>query len=482
MPHAATPPGMGWGSLGLLWAATGEAFVQVQRVPARGAAAHRVAGPLSRDPRSAAPLASPLAVHASEAGPRRSPAPAAQPGAWRVRPEALAAAASAAAAAALRARRRQRGSRGPGWVVTWAEGEAIKEAKPANEAAPASLLKQAVLFLTYFVLQSGMSFYMKWLLSKVKVAENLVGVPASFLVTSSQQLVGFVLFLVFIAGSWLLGKPYKPKPLASRQELLLVLALSLSFTMNIGLNLLSLSLVPLSLTMIIRACSPLSTALMQSTIMRKKQDISAGEWACMSVGVFCATAVVIAQSGGPSGSASFAFFFGVAMSVASLFSGAFDFVFKGILGTSVKLNALDTTCYMALPAAFLTAAIGAVADKPVSKTWATAFTPLMTDWDVFGKLWHVNPTIFGWVALSGILAFVYNIFVTFMVVEMSPATTAFSGNFNKAASILLSLLLLEGNLAPGLRGFTIVAAVLGNIAAFTLYNVLKSKRQKKNKK
>jgi len=361
----------------------------------------------------------------------------------------------------------------------------VKRAKE-EPAAPAGVVEeeekdgalsvQALLFLCYFTIQSGMSFYMKWLLSKVRVASDLVGIPASFLVTASQQMVGFTLFLIFLGGSWLVGKPYTPKTLKSRGEWLLILGLSVSFAMNIGLNLLSLSLVPLSLTMIVRACSPLSTAIMQSTIMKKKQDISFGEWACMSVGIFCAIAVVIAQSGGPTGTASFAFFFGVAMSVASLFSGAFDFVFKGILGSSVKLNALDTTCYMALPVALFTTIMGGILSKPVSTSWAARFSPAMTDWAVFTKLWQVNPSILGWVVVSGLLAFVYNIFVTFMVVKLSPATTAFAGNFNKAATILLSLLFLEGNLAPGLRGKVIILAVLGNITAFSLYNVLKKRR------
>jgi len=111
----------------------------------------------------------------------------------------------------------------------------------------------------------------------------------------------------------------------------------------------------------------------------------------MLAGVACAAIVVIARSDGLCGTASFAFFFGVAMSVTSLFSGALDFVFKGVLGTNVKLNALDTTCYMALPVACLTGIIGSVVAKPVSSSWAASFTPHMTDWSVFVKLWQVNP-------------------------------------------------------------------------------------------
>lgn len=317
-----------------------------------------------------------------------------------------------------------------------------------------------------------MSFYMKWLLSKVQVASDLMGVPASFLVTASQQLTGFALFCILIIGSRLVGKPYKPKMLASRKEWLLIVALSVSFSLNIGLNLLSLSLIPLSFTMIIRGCSPLSTALVQTAVMRKKSDLSAGEWACMVVGVVCAGWVVLAKSGGFSGSSSSVFLFGVAMSVGSLLSGGLDFVCKGLLGANVKLNALDTTCYMALPVAFLTSVLGAVIVKPVSSSWATRFVPNMTDWAVFGKLWEVNPHVLGYVLLSGIWAFVYNTFVTFMVQKLSPATTAFAGNFNKAATILVSLLLLEGTRKPA-----VVLPVLGNIAAFYVYNVLQKRRK-----
>jgi len=356
----------------------------------------------------------------------------------------------------------------------------VKEASKDDEDANMTL--QGLLFFSYFAAQSGMSFYMKWLLSKVRVAQDLTGIPASFLVTSSQQMVSFVLFLLFVLGSQLVGKPYRPKALKSRNEIMLILGLSLAFSLNIGLNLTAVALVPLSLTMIIRGCSPLSTAFLQATIMNKKQDISAGEWACMIVGVFMATACVIAQSGGPGGSANFAFFFGVAMSVFSLFSAALDFVFKGMLGgTEVKLNAMDTVFYQAIPVAVLTTIMAGFISKPVSVSWAARYSPIMTDFSIFARLWEVNPAAFGWVGLSGACAFIYNIFVTFMVVKLSPATTAFAGNFNKAATILMSLLILEGTGISGWRGMVTYGTVLGNICAFTCYNVIKGRRTQRAK-
>lgn len=324
-----------------------------------------------------------------------------------------------------------------------------------------------------------MNFYMKWILSKIEVAEGLKGVPASFLVTSTQQLVGLVCVLGLLVVSRAFGRPYTPKPLASGKELLLVLCLSASFALNIGLNLFSLVLIPLSLNLIVRSCLPLSTAVSQTLIQRKTQDISAGEWGCMIAGVLCACVVVLAKSGGPAGSANPMFLFGVAMVVASIFCGAFDMVFKSVLGTSVKLSPLDTTYHMALPVAVFTGLIGALFPKPVSASWAARFGSTMTDVTVFQELWRLNPSVLGWVAVSGVLAFGYNIFQTFLVVKLSPATTSFAGNFNKAATVLLSMIFLEGKLPPGPRGKILALAIVGNIAAFALYNKLKSGRKGK---
>merc|ERR1712178_152810 len=124
--------------------------------------------------------------------------------------------------------------------------------------------------------------------------------------------------------------------------------------------------------------------------------------------------------------------------------------------------------------------MGALIVKPVSSSWALRFAPRMNDFAVFGQLLAVNPGAFAWVILSGLLAFAYNTFVTFLVVKLSPATAAFAGNFNKSATILVSLLILEGtkSLPPGMRGVIVVGAVLGNIVASTLYNVLKKRRQR----
>jgi len=421
-------------------------------------------------------------------GGRATAAASAGAAALEGRPHAGAAAAAAAAAAVLLgAVTRSPEGRWPrqreqtGGIARGAEAaEGSTTAEPEKEEG-SDLALQATLFLIYFCTQSGMNFYMKWILSKIHVAQNLVGVPASFLVTSCQQIVGFLLVMSLLLGSRLVGRPYTPKPLASSKELILVLLLSASFALNIGLNLFSLVLIPLSLNLIVRSCLPLSTALSQTLIQRKTQDISPGEWGCMVAGVLCAVVVVIAKSGGPAGSSSPAFYFGVAMVVASIFCGAFDMVFKSVLGTSVKLSPMDTTYHMALPVATFTALIGSAFAKPVSATWAARFGPTMTDIQVFKELWQLNPGVLGWVVASGVLAFCYNVFQTFLVVKLSPATTSFAGNFNKAATVLISLVFLEGRLPPGPRGKVLALAIVGNIAAFALYNALKGRRKAASK-
>eukprot|EP00971_Amphidinium_carterae_P097354 1926310-Amphidinium_carterae.2 len=81
------------------------------------------------------------------------------------------------------------------------------------------------------------------------------------------------------------------------------------------------------------------------------------------------------------------------MSVFSLVAGAFDFVIKAKLGTDVKLNALETTCYNALPVALCCLLAGSFIAKPVPKTWATLYQPKMTDLHVFQKIFQLNPAV-----------------------------------------------------------------------------------------
>jgi len=354
---------------------------------------------------------------------------------------------------------------------------AESSATDSSESAASSWLKEIGLFSGYFFLQTGMGFMMKFVLSKVTVVPGLKGIPAPFFVTCCQQLVSFSIMCLVLLGSRAIGRPYNPQKI-SKQEMITVLCLAAAFSLNIGSNLLSMSLIPLSLSMIIRACSPITTAALQS-MDKKQRTPSAPEWLCLLIGVVCAAAVTLAESGGVSGQASFLFFFGVAICVFSICCGGLDFVLKAKLGKGPKLNALDLNFYNALPVACFTGLAATAIPKPVSATWAARYVPQMTDLQVVKRMFQVNPSIVKWVVFSGLGAFVYNLYVTFMVVQLSPATSAFAGNFNKSAAILLSLVFLEGA-APwktgSLRDFAKIGAVLGNIAAFTCYNILKKRK------
>merc|ERR1712039_412307 len=71
--------------------------------------------------------------------------------------------------------------------------------------------------------------------------------------------------------------------------------------------------------------------------------------------------------------------------------------------------------------------------------------------------------------------------IQFTIVQtLSPSATAFGGNFNKAALIFLSYLFLDP-LPQNIWGVIIMAAVVGNIAAFSAYTyiLIKAKEDKK---
>eukprot|EP00435_Cladocopium_sp_Y103_P010454 s4961_g2.t1 len=116
---------------------------------------------------------------------------------------------------------------------------------PALSASKSSssveLLKEGGLFFGYFFSQTGMAFLMKQVLSKVQVAKDLFGVPASFFVIGTQQMVSFCIMLSILAGSRLIGRPLRIKKL-ELSRVGLVLALSLCFSLNTGFNLLAMCL------------------------------------------------------------------------------------------------------------------------------------------------------------------------------------------------------------------------------------------------
>jgi len=334
--------------------------------------------------------------------------------------------------------------------------------------------------LIYFGAQTGMNLYMKSVLSKIVVdeEEGLKGIPIGFLLTSIQQFVAFLAFCCFLLAGKLFSSGYQTKKLTTKREYIAVLCFSMTFALNIGLNNFSLSLVAISINLIIRSCLPLSTAISQivvgSLMGQSKKAISLMEWLLMLVGVGCAALATYAKNASGAGSEESAgLVLGVICCVASICSGALNMVLAGVLGAEMKLNPLDTTCYMALPAGLILLLPALIVPHPMGK-WPGF--PNMTDWEVLVEVVARNPLALTPVLFSGVLAFVYNILQYTLVHKLSAAYAAFAGNFNKAATVALSLLLGMEAVPDGSYGYLFILAVVGNIAAFTVYSALKVKK------
>jgi len=334
--------------------------------------------------------------------------------------------------------------------------------------------------LIYFGAQTGMNLYMKGVLSKPVISEelNMVGVPAAFLVTGLQQIVAFGIFLVVTALSWLTPYGYTPKKLKTKQEYMAVCCFAFFFAFNIGLNNFSLSLLPISLNLIIRSCLPLSTAVSQNILgslgLSKASSVTPKQFAIMLTGVFCAGLATVAKAKGSSGGSkeSSDLMLGVTVGTLSIFAGAVNFVLAGYLGEAVKMNPVDTTCYMAVPAALFLCVPIFLLPHPVR--WPGY--DMMTDWQVFLKIWELSPATVGWLVLSGAFAISYNVLQYALVQSLSATYTAFAGNMNKAATVALALLTGMESLPEGQWGLLMFVGIAGNIASFTYYSMVKGKK------
>jgi len=268
---------------------------------------------------------------------------------------------------------------------------------------------------------------------------------------------------------------YTPKKLNTKLEWLAVVLFSFSFTMNIALNNFSISLLPLSVNLIIRSCLPLATFITQRTASKctnePVKDARAIELFFMVLGVCCAIIAVIAKSHVKStgNDETKTLAFGIIVCVASLFSGAINLALAGVLGTSCKLNSLDTTVYMSIPAFLFLIPPSLFYWHPVS--WPGYGN--VTDREIFMVVLHKKPSVILLAAFSGVLAFFYNVFQYGIVHSLSASYTAFAGNFNKAATIALGIIVGLENLPPGFWGIVMVCACLGNIGAFTAFNIAK---------
>jgi len=357
-------------------------------------------------------------------------------------------------------------------VKNFCKGEHTRFQRPTKETAATVLI--------YFGAQTGMNLYMKSVFSEIVVEEGLKGIPIGFLLSSIQQLVAFMTFCGFLLVGRLFSNGYQVRKLTTSHEFLAVILFSVTFALNIGLNNFSLSLLAISLNMLIRSCLPLSTQISQwlydTVTSQEKKAFVPLEWLLMLTGVSCAAVATYAKSRSSGGGTreSAALVMGVVVCVTSIFSGALNMVLAGLLGTKMKLNPVDSVCYMALPAGLVLLVPAMLVPHPMSK-WEGFEDRYMTDWEVLGEVMDRNPMAMTPVLFSGLLAFVYNILQYSLVQKLSPTYATFAGNFNKAATVALSLLLGLESVPAGGYGTLFILAVVGNIGAFTGYSVMKTK-------
>ncbi|CAE7565980.1 unnamed protein product [Symbiodinium pilosum] len=377
-----------------------------------------------------------------------------------------------------------RGDKGEELGTAFASVGFMKQAAPPAIALLGGLAlygmggpETVAILLIYFGAQTGMNLYIKNVLSRIVVDEEQGrrGLPIGFLLTAIQQMVAFLAFCIFLLAGRLCCAGYQVKTLKTCKEWVAVICFSMAFALNIGLNNFSLSLVAISINMIIRTCLPLSTAISElilgSILGIERKSIGPTRWLLMLAGVSCAGLASYAKTTSqrnPDESAALAL--GITVTVCSIFAGAVNMVLASILGTSMKMNPLDTTCYMSLPTALALILPSLVVYHPVAQ-WP--HTESMTDWQILQEVMQTKPSVLLPVLISGVLSFFYNILQYTMVHKLSATHATFAGNFNKAATIALSLLLgLEG-LPPGNYGIVFLVAVIGNIASFTAFSMVK---------
>jgi len=339
-------------------------------------------------------------------------------------------------------------------------------------------LGQFGVLLAYVAFQAALNLYMKFTMSRVEVAPGLHGIPASFLVTGLQQLVAIGLFLMLLARrrAGLSSTPPRKRNLTGRERRLIILHAA-AFAGNMSLNNFSLAFIPLSVNQVIRACTPVATAVVQA-FSRSMQHISRLEWLFMLLGVACAATTVLARIEG-NVAASGSFVFGALLCVLSVFFGATDLVLKQKMVSELGMSSKDATGYSALPSFLILLVPGLLWQHPLPEAWAEQLGSSshgFTDFEVIARGCALRPALVGVIAVSGVLAFGYNTFTTFFAGRLSPTTTSIVGNL--PASTLVSLLLLEQRLPGGAWGFLLWASIAGNVAAFAAYNSFRRRRLK----
>jgi len=341
----------------------------------------------------------------------------------------------------------------------------------------------------YFGAQSFMNIFMSWCLgthvtipagtvleSGQVLATDLKGCPAGFALTALQQVVSFILFMVYFGAVYFTPYRYMPKELKSSFEIVSVVIFGCVFAANIALNNFSLGYISIGVNLIIRSCLPLSTYISQQGLamfgLYTFKPFKILEVGLMFIGVICACVFTWSDFQGKLTLGGR--FIGVLACLGSLLCGSLNLALAGVLGDT-KLNVLDTCAYMAIPATLFLMPIIFFISKPVPGEWKHVGAPSMTDWEVLVCTWTYSKATIFWLFVSGIFSFMYNIVQFTVVHTLSPSATAFGGNFNKAALTFMTLLFpfLQTKPNPPMPYIAWEwAALLCNICAFSYYSYL----------
>jgi len=315
------------------------------------------------------------------------------------------------------------------------------------------------------------------LVDGVALENDLRGCPVGFALTAMQQFISLLCYLVLYAALYATPHRITPKQIVSLGEVVRIIIFGGVFGMSVALNHFSLGYVSIAVNLIIRSCSPLTTFLSQQGLALWKlyplKPCRPLEIGLMVAGVFfacafTATKIFCGSATFTEGSSAFP---GCILCIASLLCGSVNLALAGVLG-EMKLSVYDTVAYMSIPA-FLFLMPFCLIQKPLPGDWPKVLNKLTaSDFEILMWTSSNAPSAFELFVMSGVFAFAYNIIQFTIVHTLSPAATAFGGNFNKATLVFLTLLLpfLQVHKLPGYPcNLMIWMAVIGSVAAFSFF-------------
>lgn len=336
-------------------------------------------------------------------------------------------------------------------------------------------LRTLAQLLLFFGAQTFMNLYMKALLSTSVVRDypRMMGFQAPLVLTALQQVISFVLLLLALLLLKLSGSGYEPRRIQTKQEWAMILFLAVTFSANIALNNFSLSLIDISANLTIRSTSPVSALLLQVVLWKwfpnAFSEFTPSKLSCLMCGIACVVVVTVCKSHGANREVGQYYIMGLVVCICSVLSSSMELILVVVIGKTIKLNAIETILYMSLPVALLLTLPAFLVRHCV----AYELHPPSTDWQVLREVWALSPATVGLVLLSGPFALMYNGLLYAVVSDLSPFYTSFAANFNKVGAIALALVFHFEALPPSTWGWIMVLAVLGNMAAFTAYSLLR---------